>query len=64
MSKYYESEEERKRRFKKEELEHELAGEEECPTCGRHLDDSGHCPRCEKPRTNIRKKDADISPIS
>ena len=38
----------RHRRFKEDELAHELAGEDECPTCGRHLDDSGHCPRCER----------------
>lgn len=38
----------RHRRFKEDELAHELAGEDECPTCGRHLDDSGHCRRCER----------------
>lgn len=48
MSRYWESDEARKRRFKREELEHELAGEEECPTCGRHLDNTGHCPVCER----------------
>lgn len=38
----------RHRRFKENELAHELAGEDECPTCGRQLDDSGHCRKCEK----------------
>jgi len=38
----------RHRRFKEKELSYELAGEDECPTCGRQLDDSGHCRRCER----------------